>query len=78
MNRIKLTFLAIALLATAIFYANSTRAVEANYNAATPVTLDTTLPANKIETPKDGWSFRNHVMPVLTKLGCNQGACHGC
>ncbi|MFN7923747.1 MAG: DUF1549 domain-containing protein [Bryobacteraceae bacterium] len=23
------------------------------------------------------WSFRNHVIPVLTKTGCNQGACHG-
>ena len=23
------------------------------------------------------WSFRNHVEPVLTKAGCNQGACHG-
>jgi hypothetical protein len=23
------------------------------------------------------WTFRNHVMPVLTKMGCNQGACHG-
>jgi Protein of unknown function (DUF1553)/Protein of unknown function (DUF1549)/Bacterial Ig-like domain (group 2) len=23
------------------------------------------------------WSFRNHVIPVLTKLGCNSGACHG-
>ncbi|MDX1983312.1 MAG: DUF1553 domain-containing protein [Bryobacteraceae bacterium] len=23
------------------------------------------------------WSFRGHVMPVLTKAGCNQGACHG-
>jgi hypothetical protein len=23
------------------------------------------------------WSFRNHVIPVLTKMGCNQGACHG-
>jgi hypothetical protein len=22
-------------------------------------------------------SFRNHVVPVLTKLGCNSGACHG-
>ena len=22
-------------------------------------------------------SFRNEVEPVLTKLGCNQGACHG-
>ncbi|MCI0378234.1 MAG: DUF1553 domain-containing protein [Gemmataceae bacterium] len=23
------------------------------------------------------WNFRNHVVPVLTKLGCNSGACHG-
>jgi len=23
------------------------------------------------------WSFRNHVTPVMTKTGCNQGACHG-
>jgi hypothetical protein len=23
------------------------------------------------------WSFRNHVEPVLTKTGCNSGACHG-
>jgi len=23
------------------------------------------------------WSFRNHIIPVLTKIGCNSGACHG-
>ena len=23
------------------------------------------------------WSFENQVQPVLTKTGCNQGACHG-
>jgi hypothetical protein len=23
------------------------------------------------------WSFRNHVMPLMTKMGCNSGACHG-
>src|SRR5690606_3674023 len=23
------------------------------------------------------WSFRNHVQSVLTKHGCNSGACHG-
>ena len=23
------------------------------------------------------WSFRNHVIPLMTKVGCNQGACHG-
>jgi hypothetical protein len=30
-----------------------------------------------IEKPAEGWSFQNHVIPVLTKMGCNQGACHG-
>ena len=24
-----------------------------------------------------GWSFRNHVEPVLARMGCNSGACHG-
>jgi hypothetical protein len=23
------------------------------------------------------WSFRNHVLPMLTRAGCNSGACHG-
>ena len=23
------------------------------------------------------WSFRRHVIPVLTKVGCNSGSCHG-
>ncbi len=23
------------------------------------------------------WSFRNHVLPALTKAACNSGACHG-
>jgi hypothetical protein len=23
------------------------------------------------------WTFRNHVIPLLTKVGCNSGACHG-
>ena len=23
------------------------------------------------------WSFRNQVIPILTKIGCNSGACHG-
>src|SRR6202049_2063590 len=22
-------------------------------------------------------SFRNHIVPILTKSGCNSGACHG-
>lgn len=24
-----------------------------------------------------GWSFRHHVLPTLTRTGCNSGACHG-
>lgn len=27
-------------------------------------------------TPID-WEFRRHVLPVLARAGCNQGACHG-
>jgi hypothetical protein len=23
------------------------------------------------------WSFRNHVIPMMTKISCNSGACHG-
>ncbi|MDB5350033.1 MAG: Ig-like protein [Planctomycetota bacterium] len=23
------------------------------------------------------WSFKNHVLPVLTRAGCNMGSCHG-
>lgn len=42
-----------------------------------PVTLDTTKPVGEIVAPASGWSFRNHVIPVLTRLGCNSGACHG-
>ncbi|HMZ22790.1 MAG TPA: DUF1549 domain-containing protein, partial [Blastocatellia bacterium] len=46
--------------------------------AATPaITLDTTKPAGEVTAPAGGWSFRNHVIPVLTRLGCNSGACHG-
>ena len=26
---------------------------------------------------EESWSFRNHVEAVLTKQGCNSGACHG-
>src|SRR5215472_18134522 len=32
-------------------------------------------PAADKEAP--GWSFRNHVIPALTRAGCNSGACHG-
>src|SRR5258708_7713594 len=27
--------------------------------------------------PAPGLSFRNYVIPILTRAGCNSGACHG-
>jgi hypothetical protein len=30
----------------------------------------------KVKAPF-AWSFRNHVIPMMTKIGCNSGACHG-
>ncbi len=30
----------------------------------------------KVKEPFE-WTFRNHVQPVMTRTGCNQGACHG-
>ena len=53
--------------------ANGSTAVTAtlgSLSASAPVSA-----RNIDETPK--WSFRNHVIPVLTKTGCNMGACHG-
>src|SRR5262244_2089422 len=46
-------------------------------STAVPLTLNTTRLASEIKAPAGGWSFRNHVIPVLTRLGCNSGACHG-
>ncbi len=39
----------------------------------------TTLEESKAElqAPEGGWSFRNHVLPILSRYGCNSGACHG-
>src|SRR5439155_672284 len=33
----------------------------------------------RVEATKETftWSYRNHVTPVFTRLGCNSGACHG-
>ncbi len=32
---------------------------------------------SRIATAPFTWNFKNHVIPVMTKMGCNQGACHG-
>jgi hypothetical protein len=39
-------------------------------------TATATVHVTKVKEPV-AWSFRNHVIPVLTKAGCNSGACHG-
>jgi hypothetical protein len=45
-------------------------AVVKGHRASIPVSIDNfTAPAV--------WSFRNDVQPVLTKMGCNSGPCHG-
>jgi Protein of unknown function (DUF1553)/Protein of unknown function (DUF1549) len=44
------------------------RAARAPATAAPPVV---------VTDATQGHSFRNHVIPVLTKAGCNSGACHG-
>ena len=28
-------------------------------------------------TPVGGWNFENHIIPVLTRFGCNMSGCHG-
>src|SRR6266852_5689118 len=34
------------------------------------------IKVEKTQAPLD-WSFRNDVIPMMTKIGCNSGACHG-
>jgi hypothetical protein len=72
-----------AVLFASLIYVNSSSSVAAYSNkpsgssVAASITLDTTKPTSEITVPVGGWSFRNHVIPVLTRLGCNSGACHG-
>jgi hypothetical protein len=80
---LKLTFtiLAVLLLAYASDVATMETATAHDKSSAEaasiPITLDTTRPVSEITAPAGGWNFRNHVIPVLTRLGCNSGACHG-
>src|SRR5262249_41173397 len=43
---------------------------------ARPKTATARVRVEKTKEPFT-WSFRNHVIPVLTRIGCNSGACHG-
>lgn len=39
-------------------------------------TVTANVSVSQFEQPH-AWSFRNHVLAVLAKTGCNSGACHG-
>ncbi|MEY2727588.1 MAG: hypothetical protein RLZZ458_3455 [Planctomycetota bacterium] len=34
-------------------------------------------PAVVSAAPAAGWNFENHIIPVLTRFGCNMSGCHG-
>jgi hypothetical protein len=36
-----------------------------------------TVPVSVSGEKAGDWNFRNHVIPTLTRAGCNAGACHG-
>lgn len=80
---LKLAFVTTALLLGASRWPSNfsplrfTTSAASNTATGAPVTFDTTKPASAASVPVGGWSFRNHVIPVLTRLGCNSGACHG-
>jgi Protein of unknown function (DUF1553)/Protein of unknown function (DUF1549) len=74
---LKLTVIGATLLLVLAYGSPSIRPAAAITTAAAPVRLDTTRPVSEISAPAGGWSFRNHVIPVFTRLGCNSGACHG-
>ncbi len=59
--------------ATVIPVANGSATIRATVNGQT---LSAPVTVARMDTPF-AWSFRNHIQPVLTKSGCNAGACHG-
>ncbi|MBI2431911.1 MAG: DUF1553 domain-containing protein [Candidatus Hydrogenedentes bacterium] len=67
--------------AVATVAADGTVAAIANGEATITATIDgQPATAKVIVSGTDqpfNWSFRNHVQPVLYKMGCNTGACHG-
>src|SRR5256885_8771327 len=40
------------------------------------IAIMTELVASGIDGPAE-YTFRNHVQPILAKMGCSSGACHG-
>ncbi|MEO8660180.1 MAG: DUF1553 domain-containing protein [Bryobacteraceae bacterium] len=58
-------------LVTPVADGNATITASTNGRAAT-----TSVVVKNFKVPFR-WNFRNDVMPVVTKAGCNSGACHG-
>ncbi len=77
MRKHKLVAIAVITTGIMLHLASERKAVFAGGEPTVTITLDTTKSAKEVTAPPDGWSFRNHVIPVLTRLGCNAGACHG-
>jgi hypothetical protein len=45
---------------------------------ATDGSQKASVPVKVVRSKEEfAWSFRNHVIPLMTKIGCNSGACHG-
>lgn len=59
--------------ATAVPVANGTAVITAKVG---DFTANAKVQVQSVQEPH-AWSFRNHVLPVLAKAGCNSGACHG-
>ncbi|MBI3882384.1 MAG: DUF1553 domain-containing protein [Verrucomicrobia bacterium] len=59
--------------ATVIPVGNGTATISAKVSGQTILSK---VMVAKMDAPF-AWSFRNHIQPVLTKGGCNAGACHG-
>ena len=77
-HRYRLKLGLLCAIAAAFAVSRVSARMDARVETSDPgLTLDTSRPVEEISAPPGGWSFRNHVIPVLTKLGCNSGACHG-
>ena len=62
------------ITASLLLFTVSVKSVTTREEAKTP----RSAPAAAVVTDAaQGFTFRNHVIPVLTKAGCNSGACHG-
>lgn len=61
------------LLALAVFFWPLNTLVEGNAVVSAGVSNSSTPRV----APVEGWSFQRHVIPILTKAGCNTGGCHG-